>query len=340
MRAVIYRQSGETDVLELVERPEPTPSAGEVLIRIAVSGVNPTDWKSRRGAKPGEPLLFSEVVPNQDGAGTIIAVGDGVDPARIGQRVWIWEAAYRRAGGTAQDVIALPQSQAVLLPDSASWDLGASLGIPALTAHRCLTVHEGSNGALRPGSLKGLTVLVAGGAGAVGHAAIELATWAGAEVITTVSSPEKEELAIAAGARHVVNYRKDNPAKVIRAIATKGVDIVVEVAPGANQSLNQAILGSNSVVAIYASDADSLSIPIRPSMGENLRYQFVMVYTVPVAAKFQAVDDVQAALLDGALQVGIEAGLPLHHFTLEQTAEAHAAVEGHAVGKVLITLGG
>ncbi len=339
MRAIIYRQSGETDVLQLVERPEPTPFAGEVLIKIAVSGVNPTDWKSRRGAKAGEPLQFDEVVPNQDGSGTIIAVGDGVDPARIGQRVWIWEAAYRRAGGTAQEMIALPQAQAVPLPDSASWELGASLGIPALTAHRCLTVHEQTKGGLRPGCLKGLTVLVAGGAGAVGHAAIELATWAGAEVITTVSSAEKEELATVAGAHHVVNYRKDNPAKVIRSIAGGGVDIVVEVAPRANATLNQAILGLNSVVAIYASDADSLSIPIRPSMGENIRYQFVMVYTVPTAAKYQGVADVQAALLDGALRVGAESGLPLHRFTLEQTAEAHAAVEGFAVGKVLITLG-
>lgn len=336
MRAIIYRQSGETDVLQLVERPEPVASAGEVLIRVAVSGVNPTDWKSRKGAKPGERLLFEEVVPNQDGAGTIIAVGEGVDPSRIGQRVWIWESAYQRANGTAQEVIALPQSQAVPLPDFADWDLGASLGIPALTAHRCLTVHEGAKSGLHPGALKGFTVLVAGGAGAVGHAAIELARWAGAEVISSVSSRDKEVLALAAGAHHVVDYRRENPAKFIRTIATKGVDIVVEVAPRANATLNQAVLGQNSVVAIYASDDDALSIPIRASMGQNLRYQFVMVYSVPGEAKALAVSDVQAALIDGALHVGADAGLPLHHFSLEETAEAHAAVEGRAVGKVLI----
>ncbi len=338
MRAIVYRQSGETDVLQLVERPEPVPSAGEVLIRIAVSGVNPTDWKSRRGARPGEPLMFEEVVPNQDGAGTVVAVGEGVDTSRIGQRVWIWESAYQRADGTAQEMIAIPEVQAVQLPDFASWDLGASLGIPALTAHRCLTVHERTRDGLHRSALEGFSVLVAGGAGAVGHAAIQLARWAGATVITTVSSREKELLAIAAGAHHVVNYRKANPAKVIRSIATKGVDIVVEVAPRANATLNQAILGRDSVVAIYASDGDALSIPIRPSMGENLRYQFVMVYTVPQEAKSRAVADVQAALMDGALPVGDEVGLPLHHFSLEQTAEAHKAVESHAVGKVLIDI--
>ncbi len=335
MRAIIYRQSGETDVLQLVERPEPVASPGEVLIRVAVSGVNPTDWKSRKGAKPGERLMFEEVVPNQDGAGTIIAVGEGVDPSRIGQRVWIWESAYQRANGTAQEVVALPESHAVPLPDFADWDLGASLGIPALTAHRCLTVHEGVS-RLSPGALNGLTVLVAGGAGAVGHAAIELARWAGAQVISSVSSKAKEALALAAGAHYVVDYRRENPAKVIRSIVAKGVDIVVEVAPRTNATLNQAVLGSNSVVAIYASDDDALSIPIRASMGQNLRYQFVMVYSVPAEAKALAVSDVQSALTDGALRVGADAGLPLHHYSLEQTAEAHAAVENHAIGKVLI----
>ncbi len=338
MRAVIYRQSGETDVLELVDRGEPIPGAGEVLIRVEVSGVNPTDWKSRKGARSGEPLAFKEMVPNQDGAGTIVGVGKGVDPARIGQRVWIWEAAYQRAGGTAQEMIALSESQAVPLPDFASWDLGASLGIPALTAHRCLTVHERSGSGLQPGSMKGFTVLVMGGAGAVGHAAIELANWAGAEVIATVSSREKEILANASGAHYVVNYKRQNPAKEIRSFAPKGVDIVVEVAPKANVTLTQAILGQDSVVAVYASDGDLMSIPIRPSMGVNVRYQFVMVYTVPKEAKSRAVSDVQAALADGALRVGEEAGLPLHHFALGQTAEAHLAVESHAVGKVLIDM--
>ncbi|NNN19128.1 MAG: NADPH:quinone reductase [Acidimicrobiaceae bacterium] len=339
MRAIVYRESGDTNVLQLIDRPEPSPSAGEVLVRIAVSGVNPTDWRSRRGTKPGAPLPFAEIVPNQDGAGTVVGLGEGVDPARMGQRVWIWEAAYQRANGTAQEIIALPQDHAVPLPDFATWDLGASLGIPALTAHRCLTVHEQTDGRLYPGSLEGKTVLIAGGAGAVGHAAIELALWSGAEVITTVSTPEKERLAALAGAHHVINYRTQDAAKAINVIASNGVDIIVEVAPHANADLDQAIIGRNSVVAVYASDSETVSIPIRASMVANVRFQYVMVYTVPTGAKRQAVADVQAALLAGALNVGQEAGLPLHHFSLSQTAAAHQAVERAAVGKVLINVG-
>ena len=195
-------------MLKLVERPEPTPAGEEVLVRVAISGVNPTDWKSRRGSAPGQPLAFPEVVPNQDGAGTVVAVGPGVDPDRVGERVWLWEAAWERADGTAQELVALPGWQAVPLPDGASFELGASLGIPALTAHRCLTVSENGPSTLGPGTLAGCTVLVAGGAGAVGHAAIELARWSGATVLSSVSSPEKAALAIAAGAHHVVNYRE------------------------------------------------------------------------------------------------------------------------------------
>ncbi len=338
MRAIVYRETGDSNVMRLVEKPEPKAAPGEVLVRIAVSGVNPTDWKSRRGEKSGDRLAFPEVVPNQDGAGTIIGVGEGVDPARISQRVWIWEAAYKRANGTAQEVVALPEYQAVPLPNMASWDLGASLGIPALTAHRCLTVHGRTGAGLGPESLAGMKVLVVGGAGAVGHAAIQLAHWSGAEVITTVSSPEKEFLATMAGAHHVVNYRRQDFADAIRSVAHKDVDIIVDVAPHANQELTQAVAAQNAVVAIYASDANEMSVPIRPSMNSNLRYQFVMIYTVPPEAKRMAVADVQRALIGGALKVGKEAGLPLLHFSLEQTAAAHAAVEGSALGKVLINI--
>ncbi|TAN25130.1 MAG: NADPH:quinone reductase [Actinomycetota bacterium] len=338
MRAIVYRETGDPNVLRLVDKPEPTPSPGEVLVRIAVSGVNPTDSRSRRGGKSGERLAFPEVVPNQDGAGTIIGVGEGVDTSRIGQRVWIWEAAYQRANGTAQEVISIPESHAVPLPDAASWDLGASLGIPALTAHRCLTVHEKTGAGLGPGSLSGKKVLVVGGAGAVGHAAIQLARWSGAEVITTVSSPEKEFLATMAGAHHVVNYRRRDVIEAVKSVAHNGVDIIVDVAPHANQGLIQAVGAQNSVTSIYASDGDAISVPIRPSMMANLRYQFVMVYTVSPEAKKQAVADVQRALMEGALKVGKEAGLPLIYFDLEQTAAAHAAVEGSALGKVLINV--
>lgn len=337
MRAVVYTESGGPEVLRLVDRPEPVPGPGDVLVRIAVSGVNPSDWKTRSGGTPtGAGQAPVEKVPNQDGAGVIEAVGPGVDPARTGERVWVWESAWQRPDGTAQELVAIPSAQAVGLPDQASFDLGASLGIPALTAHRCLTVREGGPAKLGLGALTGTTVLIAGGAGAVGHAAVELARWSGATVISTVSSPDKARLALAAGAHHVVNYRGADPSVAIRTLAPRGVDIVVEVNPTANAALDVAVLGQLGVVAAYASGADDLVLAVRPLMVINARWQFVLVYTMPAAAKAAAVQAVSAAVATGALRVGEEAGLPLHRFPLERTADAHAAVESGAVGKVLI----
>jgi NADPH2:quinone reductase len=334
VRAVVYSQTGGPDVLRMVDRSVPEPGAGEVRVRCVVSGVNPTDWKARRGDAPP----FPEIVPNQDGAGTIDAVGAGVDPSRIGERVWLWEAAWERADGTAQEYVVVPERQAVALPDAASFDVGASLGIPALTAHRCLTVSGEDSPRLAPGALAGRTVLVAGGAGAVGHAAIQLARWAGAHVIATVSSAAKADLARAAGAEHVVNYRTDDAAAEIRRIAPDGVSVVVEVAPAVNATLDAAVIAPNGTVAVYANEGGSgdIELPVRQLLFRNVRYQFVLVYTVPADAKDQAVADVAAAVADGALPVGEEAGLPLHRYSLEQTAEAHAAVEAGAVGKVLV----
>ncbi|WP_406309234.1 NADPH:quinone reductase [Streptomyces sp. NBC_00623] len=294
-------------------------------------------WKARRGSRGHTD--GAEQVPNQDGAGVVDAVGEGVDPVWAGRRVWIWEAAWQRADGTAQEYVVLPLRQAVPLPDNASFELGASLGIPALTAHRSLTVAEGSPERLGPGALAGRTVLVAGGAGAVGNAAIQLARWAGATVITTVSSPEKEALARAAGAQHVVNYRAGDTAAAIRTVAPGGVDVVVEVAPAPNAELDVAVLAPTGTVALYANDGgDALGLPVLPLMLGNLRWQAVMIYTVPAAAKDHAVAAVSAAIADGALQVGEQSGLPLHRFPVEQIADAHAAVEQGAVGKVLIEL--
>src|SRR3954447_15571272 len=191
MRAVSYSRTGEPDVLELEDRPVPEPGPGEVRVRIHRSGVNPTDWKSRRGAEPGTPVEPPQV-PNQDGSGVVDAVGDGVESALAGLRVWVWEAAHSGAqGGTAQEYAVLPARQVVHLPDQGSFDLGAALGVPFLTAHRCLTVTEGGPARLGPGTLEGRTVLISGGAGAVGNAAIQLARWSDATIITTVSTPEK-----------------------------------------------------------------------------------------------------------------------------------------------------
>jgi NADPH2:quinone reductase len=339
MRAVVYSQTGGSEVLRLVERPVREPGPGEVRVTVRVSGVNPTDWKSRRGGG-GQKLAFPEIVPNQDGAGTIDAVGDGVDAARIGEPVWLWEAAWQRADGTAQECVVLPQRQAVSLPEGVSFDVGASLGIPALTAHRCLTVAELGPRRLAPGALAARSVLVAGGAGAVGHAAIQLARWAGARVITTVSSDEKAKYAHAAGAEDVVNYRDPDALDQIRRLTPEGIDVVVEVAPAANAALDAAVLAANGTVAVYATDGgNELELSVRELMFRNVRYQFVLVYTVPPAAKDDAVVDVASAAADGALPVGDDAGLPLHRFRLDRAAAAHAAVERGAVGKVLIDVG-
>jgi NADPH2:quinone reductase len=333
VRAITYDRPGGPDVLQLVERPVPEPGPGEVRVRVAFSGVNPTDWKSRTNADPGP----GGKTPNQDGAGTIDAVGQGVDPVLVGERVWIWEAAYERPFGTAAEYTVVPARQTVLLGADPSFELGAALAIPFLTAHRCLTVAESLPDRIGPGSLHGRTVLVQGGAGAVGNAAIQLCRWAEATVITTVSSPDKALLAAAAGADHVLNYTTQDVVAEVRKIAPKGVDAVVEVSAAVNAGIDAQIIGLHGAVAMYADDGGAeVTVPVRMQMGPNARWQFVLVYTEPARAKEIAVEDVNAAVLDGAVRVGREAGLPLHVFPLAQTADAHRAVQDGAVGKVLI----
>jgi NADPH2:quinone reductase len=323
MRAALFRSGGPAgEVLSMEELDPVPPGPGEVQVRIAVSGVNPTDWKERARGSALAGLEFK--IPNQDGAGTIEAVGDGVDPGRVGERVWLYFAAWQRAYGTAAEFCTLPADQAVALPDSASFELGASLGIPALTAHRCL---------FADGPVRGRTVLVAGGAGAVGRYAIELARWAGStKVIATVSSEEKARLARSAGAE-AVNYRSDDAAARIRQLAPHGVDRVVEVALHQNFALDAAVAAPNAAIAAYASGGVT-SVDIGSVMPRNLVIRAVLVYTTPAEAVRAAVDDVGAAMRDGALTE-----MPLHRFPLERIAEAHNAVEGGAVGKVLVDVG-
>ena len=341
MRAIVYSETGDPSVLRLIEREVAEPGEGEVRIRIVVSGVNPTDWKSRRGTRPGDPLPFAEVVPNQDGAGIVDAVGAGVDRVKIGDRVWLTLAAHQRpAGGTAQEFAILPVERVHYLPDAVGFDLGASLGVPALTAHRALTVAEDGPNRLQPGALAGKVVLVAGGAGAVGHAAIQLARWAGAKVITTVSGPEKAALAAAAGAHHVVNYRQSDAAAEIRRLAPDGVDLIVEVSPAKNAELNVAVIRNRGSIAVYANNGgDELRLDVRRHFSLNIRYQFLLLYTVGADALDAAVADVTQAVEAGAIAVGEDAGLPLHRFALADAAAAHAAVEAGVVGKVLIDVG-
>jgi NADPH2:quinone reductase len=339
MKAIVHDELGAADsVLQLVDRKIPEPGAGEVRVRIIVSGVNPTDWKARTGLYGGG--TGAESVPNQDGAGVVDAIGTDVEGVAVGDRVWLTLAAFERPGsGTAQEYTVVPVNRVFALPDGADFDLGASIGVPAITAHRALTVAEDGPKRLAPGALDGKVVLLAGGAGAVGHAAIQLAKWAGATVITTVSGAEKAALTTAAGAQHVVNYRDEDAVDQIRKHAPDGVDIIVEVAAGANSALDLAVLRPRGVIAIYANDGNKpFEVDIRANMGLNTRYQYVLLYSLGWPLLRAAGDDINAAISAGALPVGEAAGLPLHHFTLDQTAGAHEAVESGATGKVLITV--
>lgn len=335
MKAIVYSTPGDSSVLSLVDREIPEPGPGEVRVRIAVSGVNPTDWKAR--ASVGRPLVADEVTPNQDGAGTVDAVGDGVDHLAVGDRVWIHLAAHQRPTGTAAEYSVIPAARAVPLADGASFELGASLGVPAMTAHRALTVHEFGPARLTPGALEGRIVLVQGGAGAVGHAAIQLAVWAGATVIATVSSAEKEAFARAAGAHHVLRYPDAGLADGIRELAPQGVDHIVEVAIAENAGLDVEVVANHGSIGYYADNGgDTFTAAVRESFAKNVRWQGLLLYTVGEEALAAAAEDVSAAVADGVLPVGEDAGLPLKLFSLEQTAAAHDAVEGGATGKVLI----
>ncbi|MFF2079029.1 NADPH:quinone reductase [Kitasatospora sp. NPDC058162] len=278
MKAIVYRDNGGPDVLRLVDRDLPVPGPGEVRVRVAVSGVNPTDWQARSGSAHAKQ--FAEVTPHLDGAGVIDAVGEGVDRSRVGQRVWLFMAAAGRPTGTAAEFTVVPAERAVPLPDEAGFDVGAALGVPALAAHRALTVAEDGPRRLRPGALDGAVVLAAGGAGAVGHAVIQLARWAGATVISTVSGAEKARQATAAGAHHVVSYRQGDPAAEIRSFAPDGVDIVAEVAIGANLALNLAVLRTRGTIATSANDGGKpVELDVRHNMVLNTRLQFLVLYT-------------------------------------------------------------
>jgi len=305
-------------------------------VRIHRSGVNPTDWKARQGGPQSVPLSAPQT-PNQDGSGVVDAVGEGVDRAVLGRRVWVWEAAHAREEGTAQEYAIVPARHVVDLADTASFDLGASLGVPFLTAHRCLTVAEDGPRRLGPGTMQSRVVLVAGGAGAVGNAAIQLARWSDATVIATVSSPAKANLAAAAGADHVIDYTAEDVRREVRKIAPAGVNHVAEVAAAENAALDASLLAPLGSVAVYADNGgDQLTLPIRTGMTVNARWQFVLVYTMPARAKAEAVEDVTAAVIDEAVGVGEDAGLPVRHFSLADTARAHEAVQNSITGKVII----
>jgi NADPH:quinone reductase len=319
MKAALYTRTGPAaEVLRVEEIDRPQPGPAEVLVRVRASGLNPTDYKTRSGltARPIDGFQ----VPHHDGAGIIEAVGPGVDPGRVGQRVWLWLAAAGRRWGTAAEWTVVPDRQAAPLPDGASFELGASVGVPAMTAHYCL---------FSDGPITGQTVLVAGGAGAVGHFAIELAKRAGARVIATVSGAEKAALAEKAGADLVVNYRSADAAEQIRAF-TPAVDRVIEVALGANLGLDLAVARPGTVVVTYAAEAADPVLPVRACMTATVTLKFILLYTI-AATLDQAAADITAALAAGDLTP-----LPVRKSPLDEIADAHQAAEAGVVGKILV----
>ncbi len=322
MKAAVYHRRGPArDVLEIVDLPVPAPGPGEVRVRVRVSGVNPTDWKSRSA---GPDLPAEGQIPDQDGAGEIDAVGPGVDPGRVGERVWVYNAAHGRFNGTAAQYTVVPSAQAVMLPDGIGFDVGAGLGIPFVTAQHCV---------FADGPVAGRTVLVTGGAGAVGNAAVQLAKRGGARVIATISSEEKARLAAHAGADHVLDYRAPDYVAQVRRIAPDGVDRIVDVAIAANLSDDIDVLVGHGTIVSYATDAPDPAIPVRRLMTANAHLEFVLVYNLTREQREAAVNAVSEALRVGGVRP-----MPEHHFPLDRIADAHEAVERHALGKVLVDI--
>jgi NADPH2:quinone reductase len=324
MRAAWYeRQGAPEDVLQIGSLERPEPGAGEVLVRVHASGVNPSDTYGRSGRNA--PMAFPRIIPHQDGAGVIEAVGADVPTQRVGERVWVYEATWNRPGGTAAEFTVVPSRRAVKLPDNTDFDAGACLGIPALTAHRAL---------FADGPVDGQTILVTGGAGAVGSAAIQLARWAGAHVISTVSSDEKANVARDQGADHTINYKtQDVVAEVKGLTQDAGVDRIVDVEFGGNLPASVQIVKLQGTIASYASRGDQEpKVPFRALMQKNINVHAILVYTMPESAKAAGMADITRALEDQALRPVIGARLPL-----ERIAEAHTAVErGSIIGNVVL----
>jgi NADPH2:quinone reductase len=327
MQVAFYERTGPAaEVLVLGSMPDPVPGPGEVRIRLRWSGINPSDVKTRAGMRTSK-LAFPRIVPHSDGMGTIDAVGEGVDPGRVGQRVWTWNAAWGRASGTAAQYVVLPQAQAVVLPDAAPDEAGACLGIPALTALHAM---------LAKGGIKDRSVLVAGGAGAVGHYAIQFARLLGArQILTTVSGPAKAELAKAAGADVVINYREGGTAEQVRA-ATQGagVDRVVELDVAVNGALDADVVRSGGDWMVYGSGQGQFTLPFFPLIVKNQSLHFFIVYNLAPEDRRNAENVLADLLARGQLVHNIAERLPL-----AQIAAAHEKVEqGLSAGNVVLAI--
>ncbi len=327
MQAAFYERTGPAaEVLHTGTLPDPQPGPGELRVRLQWSGVNPSDVKSRAGLR-SSAMPFPRVVPHSDGMGVVDAVGDGVADGRIGQRVWLWNAAFGRPMGTAAQYVVLPEAQAVPLPVGVPDEAGACLGIPALTALHALLTH---------GGVQGRSVLVAGGAGAVGHYAVQFARALGAAtVIATVSSAAKGEVALAAGAHEVIDYkREDVVARVLQLTAGRGVDRIVEVDIAANAAIDLGALRPGGDCVVYGSGAPQFSLPFFPLISNNINLLFFIVYKLSPEDRARAVAALQILLESGRITHAIGARVPL-----ADIVHAHQLVEqGQVIGNVVLAI--
>jgi NADPH2:quinone reductase len=325
MRAAYYEKNGSArDVLTVAEVDTPRPGPGEVRVKLRTSGVNPSDVKAREGRT--RKIAYPRVIPHSDGAGDIDMAGEGVPASRIGERVWIWNAQWKRALGTCADYVVLPAALAAPLPAQTSYEAGACFGIPAMTAHHAVEVAN-------PG--KGHTVLVTGGAGGVGHYAIQFAKARGATVLTTISSEAKAKLAREAGADHVIDYKRENVAERVMAITGKaGVDAVIEMDLAANAKLYPGLLHARSTVVVYGTGNAEAAIPAQFLLVNAIPIRFVYVYELTAGERAAAIATITRMLESKSLINNVALTLPL-----KDIVAAHEAVEqGAAMGNVVVTL--
>lgn len=327
MRAALYRKFGQArDVLELCDIDAPEPAAGEVLVRVHASAINPSDVKKRAGAFP-DLLDAGFVIPNSDGAGVIESVGEGVDKSRKGERVWVFQAQHERRFGTAAEYVAISSNCAPRLPEKAGFDAGACLGIPAMTAHRAV---------FADGEIEDKTLLIMGGAGRVGYYAVQWARRAGATVITTASNAVDKATCLDAGADHVVDHRANNFAQQVLE-ASKGalIDRVVDLEFGTNLPVSVEVLRVGGTIAAYGSARNPEPVlPFYKMMYKDLAVRMIIVYSMPVSAKDHAIADINSALSHGWLKHRIARTLPL-----EDIAVGNEIVEaGEARGAVVLNI--
>jgi NADPH2:quinone reductase len=325
MRAAFYERNGAArDVLHVADVDTPVPGPGEVRVRLKASGVNPSDVKAREGRT--RKIAYPRVIPHSDGAGVIEMVGDGVPASRKGERVWVWNAQWKRPFGTCAEYVVLPAQYAVPMPAHVGDEAGACLGIPAMTAYNAVEV---------AGTAKGMTVLVTGGAGGVGHYAIQFAKARGATVLTTVSSDAKAELARKAGADHTIDYKRENVGERVAALTGKAmVDAVIEMDLAANAKLYPGILHARSSVVIYGTGSAEAAIPAQYLLTSGIRLQFIFVYELTAAERNSAVMGINRMLEDKTLINNVALTLPL-----ADIVAAHEAVEqGKVMGNVVVTL--